>query len=186
MDDQTKYWCELYKKLKHEALCLDIETTGFNGSITLVGLYNPRDGLMEHTYFIRNKDLNTENLKKAFQNCKLLITYNGASFDVPRIKREFPGSIPEEVLNFDLYLLAKKLKLNTNLKVLETTLGIDRLHEESKKRHIAVNLWKKYAHGKNEKALLALIEYNKQDTINLYPLAEKLIERAYQENSPSK
>jgi uncharacterized protein YprB with RNaseH-like and TPR domain len=172
------YWCEVYKKLKYEALCLDVETEGFNKPISVVGLYQPKDGLVEHTFFVRGKDLTLENLKQAFKSCKLLITYNGLSLDIPKIKQEFPGAIPENIPVLDLYLFARKLGLDTNLKVLETTLNIDRLFEHTKRRFIAAKLWRKYSLGKNQQALLTLIEYNKQDTINLYPIAEQLVAMA--------
>jgi uncharacterized protein YprB with RNaseH-like and TPR domain len=61
---------------------------------------------------------------------------------------------------------------------LETTLNIDRLFEHTKRRFIAAKLWRKYSLGKNQQALLTLIEYNKQDTINLYPIAEQLVAMA--------
>jgi uncharacterized protein len=178
MEYSLSYWCDLYKKYKENSLCLDIETIGFNRAICMVGLYKPQDGLIDCDVFIRGKNLNKEILKESFQGCKMIITYNGISFDIPRIKKEFPGVIPEDVQMLDLYLLAKQLNYNTNLKLLESCMGIDRLHEESKQRGIAIKLWRKYANGGNQEALKKLIEYNKQDTINLYPLAEKLIKMA--------
>jgi uncharacterized protein YprB with RNaseH-like and TPR domain len=168
--------CKLYKELKKHALCLDVEYAYFNGPISVIGLYKPAEGEIIYDSFVRGKNLNFENLKMAFSGCKLLITYNGFILDIPRIQNEFPGVLPKDVKVMDLYLMAKDLGLDTNLKVLETTLGIDRLHEFTKKRHIATKLWRKYEKNKNEKALNDLLEYNKQDTINLYPIAEKLVE----------
>jgi uncharacterized protein YprB with RNaseH-like and TPR domain len=176
MVQPLQYWCELYERHKQTALCLDIEVTRFNGPISIVGLYKPKDGLIECQQFVKGRDLNQRNLTKAFVGCTLLITFNGRKFDVPRIKREFPGAIPHVPI-IDLYLIASRLNLKTNLKVLENTFGIDRLDPRTKRRGIAVRLWKRYITYKDEKALALLLEYNKQDTVNLYPLAEELMKR---------
>jgi len=179
MVESLVYWCDLYKKLKSSALCLDIETTGKDGPISVVGLYKPKDGAIEYDSYIKDKNLTSENLRNAFKDCKMLITYYGLKHDVPRIKEEFPGVIPEGIPVIDLCLFAFRLGIKTNLKVLENTFNIDRIDDYSKKRYIAVKLWWKYKASNNEGALNSLIEYNKQDTINLYPLAEELVKMVY-------
>lgn len=168
------YWRDLYERHKKTALCLDIEVTKYKGAPSVVGLYQPKDGLIECQQFVKGKDLNRENLAQAFKSCTMLITFNGKKFDVPRIKGEFPGVIPN-VQNIDLYRIAKRLDLQANLKVLENTFGIERLDPRTKERGIAVKLWKRYVAYRDEKALALLLEYNKQDTVNLYPLAEELM-----------
>ena len=169
------YWCKLYTQLLNAALCVDIETTHFNGPISVMGVFKPKDGPVESLSFVRERDLNSENLTQVFAGCRLLITYNGVSFDIPRIRREFPGTLPESIPVLDLYRLAWRLGFNTNLKVLENTFGISRLDEEQSQRFVAVRLWKRYAAFKDEEALDKLVAYNRQDTINLYPLASSLI-----------
>ncbi len=172
-----KYWIGLYKRLKTEALCLDIEVTGGRDEfVSVVGIFKPKDGIVEADAYVRGQNLTQENLKTAFAGCKLLITFNGKSMDIPKINKEFPGAFPPKIPNFDIYFVAKELGLDTNLKVLEKTLEIERLHEFSERRHIAVKLWKKWEKYHDERALEMLIEYNKQDAVNLYPLAEKLVE----------
>lgn len=173
MADTLKYWVQLYEKFKFDSRCIDIEAS--RGMITLIGIYQPRDGLMEHEYFLRGRNLTIEDIAPSFVGCKMIIAYNGISMDVPMINKFFPGLLPKVPL-IDLYLWAKRLDLDTNLKVLEYTLGIDRMHEHSKRRFIASKLWQRYEKYHDEIALEKLIEYNKQDTINLYPLAEKLVE----------
>lgn len=175
--DSIDYWCKKYSELKNYALCLDLEGDG-NKGISVVGLYIPKDGEIDSFAFIKNQNLDIENLRPFFSKAKMLITFNGFSFDIPQLKKDFPGLIPEDIPVFDIYILAKNLGLDTNLKVLETTLGIDRMDDFSKRRKIATRLWLKYQKYGDEVALARLIEYNKQDTINLYPLAEKLIEIA--------
>lgn len=100
------YWCELYDRLKFESLCLDIETVSFNGPISVVGIYRPRDGVMESDAFVRGRNLSADVLKAAFADCKMFITFNGRQFDVPHIRKLFPGAIPETMPVIDLYLFA--------------------------------------------------------------------------------
>lgn len=77
-----------------------------------------------------------------------------------------------------MYLFASTIGIDTNLKVLESTLYIDRINENTKKRNIACSLWFKYERSGSEEELNTLIDYNKQDTINLYPIAEQLVNYA--------
>ena len=172
------YWINLYKELKQNCLCLDIETCYYNGPISVIGLYKPQEGEIICQQFIKDKNLTKENLKQAFKGCKLLLTYNGFALDIPKINSEFPNTIPKNIKIFDLYLFAKGLGINTNLKVLETTCGINRLKESSKRRGQTAKQWTQYKKNNNQNALNELLEYNKQDTINLYFLAEELIQIA--------
>ena len=175
----VEYWRNLYQQFKDNALCLDIETTEYNGTISMIGLYKPQDGMIEYSSLIRNENLDRSNLQQAVSGCKLLITYNGHSFDLPKIKAEFPNALPNNIPNLDLYLFAKRLNIGTGLKVLENTFGVWRPNDAEKKG-MAIKLWKRYTHYRDDSALSRLIEYNKQDVINLYPLAEELMRLSLQ------
>jgi uncharacterized protein len=168
------HMAKIYERDKKNSLCLDIETDGIKGPITLVGLYNPNEGTINHKYFLRGQNLNKGNLKEAFRNCKMLVTYNGEEWDVPRIKRGFRDVVPDVPI-IDLMKISNGLGIRTSLKVMENTFNIDRMDSYSKKRHIATKLWRRWRDKQNKDALAKLIEYNKQDTINLYPLAEELV-----------
>jgi len=176
MNEKLIELANLYRKRKSDAVCLDIEVAGSRGPISVVGIFKPKDGPIDYTAYIRGKNLTSANLKKAFKGCKLLITYNGMSLDIPLIRKEFSGVLPN-VSNLDLFTFAQKLKIPTDLAVLENTLGIERITSVDKKNSIAAKLWGKYKRKKDEKALSELIEYNRQDTINLYPIAEELVSR---------
>ncbi|MBN2458569.1 ribonuclease H-like domain-containing protein [Candidatus Woesearchaeota archaeon] len=175
MQDSLSYWAAAYARYKHAALCIDIETVRFNGPVSVVGTYRPADGLVEYVPFIRGQNLTPENLRDAFSGVRMLVTYNGLCFDVPKIRKDFPGVLPDDVVVFDLYRFALKLDINTNLKVLENTFGVDRTNLLTQKRGIANKLWRQYEERGNAEALRQLLDYNKDDTINLYPLAEKLV-----------
>lgn len=171
----VSYWVKLYKKLKYESLCVDIEVTRIGGPISVVGLYRPKEGLMECETFVRGINLTAENLKRAFEGCKMTITFYGLKQDIPKINQEFSGVIPANIPHFDLYFFAEALKYGTGLKVLENTFGIDR---GSIRSRMTRRYWDRYTKYHDETALNHLIEYNKQDTINLYPLAEQLVKIA--------
>ncbi len=169
----------LYKEFKEDALCLDVETTRYNGPISLVGMYKPKDGEIDYISLIRGHNLSALNVKKALQDCKLLITYNGLKHDLPRLKAEFPNSMPRNIRTIDIFLLAKHLQLGTSLDVLENTLNIERPDNITQKGR-AIYLWQRYKNISDQNALQSLLDYNRQDTINLYPIIEELIKRASQ------
>jgi uncharacterized protein YprB with RNaseH-like and TPR domain len=170
------HWKKLYERYKYQALCLDVEATYWDGPISIIGVYKPKEGEIDYYYFVRGINLDEKNLKQMFADYKLLITFNGTNYDIPEIQKQFPGVIPKNLPVIDLYLLAKNLNLDAGLKTLERTFKIFRTEETDNKRRVATKLWKRYEKKKDEKALKMLIEYNRQDTINLYPLAEKIME----------
>src|SRR3989344_5776722 len=79
---QSETW-RLYDFFKEDAVFLDIETDGLGigSDITVFGLYNGIDTKM----MISGINLDINSLKKELQNYKLIVTSNGASFDIPFI-----------------------------------------------------------------------------------------------------
>lgn len=168
-------WYVRYQQLKHQALCLDIETMGFNGPISVIGIYRPASGFPDAVQWVHGEHHPEALLKDHFQRCKLLITFNGLSFDVPRLRAQFPSLIPEGLPIVDLYRIARHLGLPASLKTLEQMFGIERLDERTQRRGIAVRLWQNHQIFGDQGSLHRLLEYNRQDVINLYPLAECLM-----------
>ena len=110
---KSQMW-RLYDFFKEDAVFLDIETTGLSKNyddITVFGLY---DGLNTKT-MIQGINLNYNELKKELQKYKLIVTFNGACFDVPFIEKRYPGLLPK-VPNFDVRSLTKQLGLFRGLK----------------------------------------------------------------------
>ncbi len=174
MSKNLDYWINLYKESKGNMICLDIEVTHFGGPISVIGLYKPKEGLIECQNFVRGKNLSKENISPLFNDVKLILTFNGLAFDIPKIDSEFPGLIPDNIKIFDLHIFARAINYKFSLRTLENTFGIQRLTSDSEKKGVAIKLWQEYLKG-NEGSLKKLLEYNAQDTINLYYLAEKLI-----------
>lgn len=172
---RNEHW-RLFDKFKNDAICLDIETNGYQagqgGYVTVVGLY---DGF-EYKHFVKGENLTTDNLNKALAGYKYLITFHGSFFDIPFLIRTFPN-IRFNIPHFDLCLAARKLNLNIGLKKLETLFGIKR--EDNIKNlngYAAVKLWEEYKKGSLQARELLLM-YNKDDTVNLFCLAEILYEK---------
>ncbi len=73
----------LFPEFADSVAYLDIETTGLGGPgdyITCVGLY---DGRSIRTYV---HGQNLEDFRDDIRDCRLLVTYNGKTFDVPFIR----------------------------------------------------------------------------------------------------
>ena len=162
----------LYEEHKHNALCIDIETTRFNGSIAVLGAYRPADGLINVNQLVRGIDLNWANVRDMFRGVKLLITFNGQKHDIRKIKKAYPGVI-DAIPHLDLYQLAKEVGMGAGLKMLETQFQILREEPYVYWKRKAIKLWRGHMKG-NPKSLPALLAYNANDCVNLYPLAEEL------------
>ena len=116
-------------------------------------------------------------LKKELQKYKLIVTFNGASFDLPFIEKRYPGLLPK-VPNFDVKSLTDKLGLKGGLKNIEKEIGIKRKDIiEDFSGGDALTLWRMYRATGDEDYLNLLVEYNEYDIMNLKNVAEKCIER---------
>ncbi len=147
---------------------LDIETTGLDigrDAVTVVGLY---DGRRKRSFV---KDENLEDLPRALEEVRLLVTFNGSRFDVPFLRRAFPRMRLDQ-LHVDLMNPLHRLGFWGGLKRIERRLGIERSDATAGMSGFdAVRLWAEYEAGEDD-ALDTLIAYNLEDAVNLEPLAE--------------
>jgi len=163
------HW-RMYRRLKEGTSYLDIETDGLGPSavITMVSVHRGGDT----TTLTRGMDLDAKNLREALLGTKMMVTFNGSSFDLPMIEREFPFAVPK-VPHFDLRHACPKVGLRGGLKQVEIMLGYRRPQEvEYVTGEEAVYLWHLWQRKGNENALKLLRRYNQEDTRNLEPLAE--------------
>jgi len=172
---QSEMW-RLYGFFKEEAVFLDIETTGLSketDDITVFGLY---DGMNTKT-MIKGTNLDYAALKKELQKYKLIVTFNGASFDLPFIEKRYPGLVPK-IPNFDVKPAADRLGLKGGLKNIEKALGISRSSIVGKFHGgDALALWRMYRATGDEYYLNLLVEYNEYDLINLKIVAEHCVKK---------
>lgn len=146
---------------------LDIETTGcgWDDQITIIGIY---DGKEMHS-FVRGQNL--ELFPEFISQFEMLVTFAGTTFDLPFIKKVFPG-LQLDQLHVDLMFMLRRLGLTGGLKNIERQLGICRRPEvEGMTGFDAVRLWQEYRRGSTE-ALELLLTYNKEDVMNMAFLLE--------------
>jgi uncharacterized protein len=158
----------LFQEFGDEAVYLDIETAEYYGAITVIGLYDGN----ETKIMVRGHNLNKNLLADELRKYKLIITYNGASFDLPVIRRYF-GNVLPDIPHIDLRGVCSRIGLVGGLKSIEKQLNINRPDDIS---HVygddAVWLWHKYQSTGDQKYLDILIRYNEEDIINLKPIAK--------------
>lgn len=151
-----------FSEFEQEAGYVDIETDGGMEaeSITMVGLY----AFGEFRAFVKGEDLGS--FADAVERCSMLITFYGTGFDIPMLQRAFP-MLPFDQIHVDLCPTLRRLGLRGGLKSIERQLGIVRSDEtEGLSGWDAVHLWRRYLRGDNE-ALRLLIQYNREDCVNL-------------------
>jgi uncharacterized protein YprB with RNaseH-like and TPR domain len=149
---------------------VDIETTGLSlrAPITVLGVF---DGRRMHT-LLRGRDLNAWNISALLGSVELMVTYNGAGFDIPMIESQFPGAVPA-VPHVDLRYPLRRLGLVGGLKRIERELGLERDRRlEYMTGEDAVYLWRLWEREGKRNALDLLLEYNEADCRNLKVLSE--------------
>lgn len=156
-----------FPEFRNTCAYIDIETTGLSTSsmITTIALYNGK----EIQYFVQGKNL--ADFMDEILKYKILITYNGRSFDIPFIEEYFNTKLPHAQI--DLRYILGHLGFKGGLKKCEKAMGIDREDLSGVDGYFAVILWQDYINNENEKALQTLLAYNIEDVINLEPLMIK-------------
>jgi uncharacterized protein YprB with RNaseH-like and TPR domain len=172
---RREHW-RLFHIFRGDTACLDIETNGLmpgsGGIVTVVGLY---DGF-DYQCFVQGENLTAENLKKELLRYKYLVTFYGAGFDVPFLMRSIPD-LKFDIPHFDVCFGSKRLGFKGGLKKLESEVGI--MRDESVKGmngYDAVKLWEHALRGSKE-AMELLKLYNKEDTVNLFTIADIVYRR---------
>jgi hypothetical protein len=166
----------LYDVFREDAAFLDIETTGVpppDDETTVVGIYRPGRGL---TQLEAGRDLTGDAIDAALDGVKLLVTFFGASFDVPFLKKEF-SYLQFEYPHYDLCFAARRVGIRGGLKKVEKQFDIARDDDvDGLDGYAAVRLWQDHQRGRPG-ALQTLLRYNAADTENLLRLAEIIYER---------
>ena len=146
---------------------LDIETTGLGGDayITMCGILDSGG----FTAYVRSENLDA--LDDVIKQYKVIVTFNGISFDVPWIRRALGISF-DHVAQVDLMHVFRRAGIKGGLKGIERNLGFDRGGDLSElSGRDAVVLWNLAQEGEPN-AMDTLIRYNAEDVASLPGLAK--------------
>ena len=160
-----------------KTLFLDIETTGLSryyDTITIVGWSMGTD----YGAFIRGGDETV--LRKALEEAKAIVTFNGTLFDLPFLAQEFAGlHIPSA--HIDLRFLVRCVGLSGGQKKIERLLGLERPEAlQNLSGESAPLLWYKFLRG-DQDALKLLLSYNQADIDGMKRIFNAIIPRLMEE-----
>jgi len=154
---------------------LDIETTGlcsFHDEITVIGICLANDMENELIQLV-GSDVTRSNLLRTLRCVDTIYTYNGSRFDLPFISFRLRVNLREHFHHHDLMHDCWRNNLYGGFKAVERQLGIPRRLRGISGAE-AVVLWWRYQIHRDRKALDLLLEYNKEDVVNLMTLKGKL------------
>lgn len=163
---QANAW-RAWEAFRDRCVYLDIETDGgrLGQSVTVVGLYDGRD----YTALVKGESL--ESFRDAISHYSLIVTFYGGGFDLPMLQRHFQG-VAIDHIHVDLCPVLRTLGYRGGLKRIERELGIVRSDATDGLSGLdAIFLWRRYLRG-DPGALDTLLAYNREDVVNLEPLAE--------------
>ncbi len=153
----AKEMWRLYPYFKNDCCFLDIETDSY-GRITVVGISN----YYNTNTFVKGFNLEKNLLEKELAKYKLIVTFNGSSFDLPKLRKQLQLEV--RMPHIDLKPLCVKLDLKGGLKEVEKILNLKR------PAHLygnPVELWKAFHASGDREYLELLVDYNKEDIENL-------------------
>ena len=154
---------------------LDIETTGlcsFYDEITVIGICLVNGGQSKLVQLV-GRDATKVNLLRTLRGVDIIYTYNGSRFDLPFINSRLGANLERQFYHHDLMYDCWKNDLYGGFKAVERKLGIPRRLKGIDGAE-AVILWWRYQINHDSKALTLLLEYNKEDVVNLKALRKKL------------
>ncbi|MBI2151725.1 ribonuclease H-like domain-containing protein [Candidatus Woesearchaeota archaeon] len=154
----------LYDYFKEEAGYLDVEVNG-RGEVILVGISN----YYQTNSFVKGFNLEPKTLEEELKKYKILITFNGGAFDLPKLNKQFKLEV--KVPHLDLKPLCVNLGLKGGLKEIEKQLNLKR------PPHLygnPIELWKAFHASGDKEYLDLLLDYNKEDIENLKAVADKV------------
>jgi uncharacterized protein len=155
---------------------LDIETDR-QGEVCVIGIFSETSGFVQ----FYGENVTAGNVENALSGAKTIVTFNGDNFDLPTLDKRLNLDIKGTCSSIDLLKIKRNLGLKGGLKELEKTYGIPR-KTEGIDGYKAILLWEKYQKRGHKKALRLLLEYNKEDVLNLVRLEEILEEQRKEVN----
>lgn len=128
----------------------------------------------EHSeLFMRGRNLHKGLIEQTLGHFDTIVTFNGASFDLPRLNKEY--GIDWQGFHIDLKTVTGRLGYYGGLKRIEKELGILRLLDHKIKNGDPALLYRMWRGSGDEHYLKLLVEYNEADAQNLAQLASILL-----------
>ncbi len=178
LSDLGEAW-RVFPEFSDQCVYLDIETTGLStvfDSVTVVGLYDGR----RYSVYVQNDNL--DKLQEQLKKYSVVVTFNGAGFDLRFLRSAFPG-ITLPPVHIDLRWVSRRLGFSGGLKEVEKALGICRSSSIADvSGYEATVLWAQYLRG-DKAALGKLIEYNTADVVHLKAMMEICYDRLSQQTA---
>ena len=143
---------------------LDIET-GSGGEVTVVGIYREDRGFRQ----LVGGEITDVTVWQALEGVDTLCTYNGDRFDLPILERQTRLDLRSQFRSLDLLRECWRVGLKGGLKRMEERFGIARA-TRGMNGWDALSLWARYEREKDQEALERLLEYNREDVMNLVQL----------------
>jgi uncharacterized protein YprB with RNaseH-like and TPR domain len=154
---------------------LDIETTGLSWQycdLTVIGVALVRAQQYQFGQLYGDR-VNADSLLGMLEGVDEIYTYNGSRFDLPFIKYRIGLDLRKQFAHTDLMYNCWRRDLKGGLKAVEVRLGIER-RLTGMNGYMAVRLWWDYVNNNDAQALQKLLEYNREDVMNLHALRERL------------
>ena len=158
----TNQTWRMFPHFEDSVAYLDIETTGLSGDrdyITTIALCDGEDVF----YYVRGENL--DEFADRIASYKLIITFNGKSFDIPFIRKHL--GLPMPHAHIDLRYVLASLGQTGGLKACERRLGFERHDLEDVDGFFAVLFWQDYMRSGSRKTLDTLLAYNIADVVNI-------------------
>ena len=172
LSDLGEAW-RIFPEFADQCVYLDIETTGLStvfDSVTVVGLYDGR----KYDVFVQGNNLHQ--LEAALRKYSVVVTFNGAGFDLRFLRSAFPDIVLPPI-HIDLRWVCRRLGHRGGLKEIEKQFGLERKSSISEiGGYDATVLWAKHLRG-DKAAFDQLIEYNTADVVHLRALMEICYDR---------
>ncbi|MEI6085610.1 MAG: ribonuclease H-like domain-containing protein [Verrucomicrobiota bacterium] len=159
----AEHW-RLFREFSQSVAYFDIETTGLGGPgdhVTTIAVYDGQS--IKH--YVHGQNLHE--FAADIARYRLLVSYNGKTFDAPFIRQSLGVSLDQA--HIDLRYVLASLGFKGGLKSCERQLGLDRQELADVDGFFAVLLWQDYRRG-NPRALETLLAYNITDVVNLATL----------------
>ncbi|MFB3818682.1 MAG: ribonuclease H-like domain-containing protein [Candidatus Methylomirabilales bacterium] len=143
---------------------LDIETCAGN-QITVIGIYREDRGFVQ----LVGGGITDVSVWEALEGADVLCTFNGDRFDLPILEQQMRLDLRSRIRSMDLLRECRARGITGGLKRLEQRFGIART-TRGMNGWDAMRLWARYEQEGDEEALRRLLEYNREDVMNLVAL----------------